>query len=229
MLLTVGEIRGEVDRLDRLLARLPESGADLIALVGDIAAPWSGAEVYRTVFKALGETGLPTFWVPGPGDAPVGDYLREASNMEIVYPHLHGVHGSAALGPGSLLFAGMGGEVSDDPNTIRSEEALLRYAGWEAEYRLKAVREFDELEKVFLFATPPAHKGLGEPGSEVLAELINTYRPRVVVAGGEPAGHELLGKTLVVRPGRLERGEYALVDLGDLSVEAGTVSEHATA
>jgi Icc-related predicted phosphoesterase len=229
VLLTVGEIRGEVDQLDRLLELLPEIGAEAIVVVGDLAAPWSGADVYRSIFRALGESDLPTFWVPGATDAPIRDYLRESSNMEIVYPNLRGVHGAVALSPDQTLFAGLGGEISDDPDTIRGEEALIRYPGGEAEYRLKMIREFDEHQKVLLFATAPAHKGLGEPGSEVLAELIKTYRPRAVVAGGAPAGHELLGKTLVVRPGRLERGEYAVVDLSDLSVEAGSLQAQATA
>ena len=66
---------------------------------------------------------------------------------------------------------------------------------------------------MFLFTTPPAHKGLHEPGSEVLAELIKTYNPRVAVIGGERAAQARLGDTLVVCPGRLDRGEYAIVDL----------------
>ena len=53
--------------------------------------------------------------MPGPGDAPISDYLREAYNMETVFPLLRGVHGTAAFAPdGHLLFAGMGGEVDDD-------------------------------------------------------------------------------------------------------------------
>lgn len=97
----------------------------------------------------------------------------------------------------------------------------LRYPGWEVEYRLKVLREFrHEYEKVFLFATVPAHKGLKQPGSEVLAELIKTHAPRVaLVAGGDGVRHELLGSTLVVLTGRLTRGEYAIVDIQDRKVE----------
>ncbi|MGZ4402311.1 MAG: hypothetical protein ACXVRI_05620, partial [Gaiellaceae bacterium] len=84
---------------------------------------------------------------------------------------------------------------------------------WEAEYRLRVVEEFDGYAKVFLFATQPAHKGRGSPGSRVLAELIKTHNPRVAVVAGERTDEMLLGKTLVVCPGRVDRGDYALIDL----------------
>ncbi|MGZ4317303.1 MAG: heat-stable protein [Gaiellaceae bacterium] len=215
-LLALGAIGGKLDSLEAVLDGLAGLGADAAAIVGDLGAPWSDWATYRGIFKALGSTGKPTFWVPGPTDAPVRKYLLESYNMEVAYPHLHGVHGSLALGPGSVLFAGIGGEIVDDPSTIRMEEALLRYPGWEAEYRLRMVGEFDGYAKVFLFTTPPAHKGLGTPGSQVLAQLIKTYNPRVAVVAGERPNESRLGKTFVVCPGRLDRGDYALIDLGAL-------------
>jgi Icc-related predicted phosphoesterase len=221
-LVAVGGIGGEVQSLERLLEELPEDGIDAVAVVGDLGAPWSKADTFRAIFRALGEADRPTFWVPGRTDAPVSDYLRESYNMEVAFPHLRGVHGTAALGPGNVLFAGMGGEIADGPDTIRGEEALLRYPGWEAEYRLKVVGEFDVPLSVMLFATPPAHKGLHEAGSQEVAELIKTYRPRLAIVGGEEPAQEELGRTLVVCPGRLDKGRYAVVDLHARSVETAT-------
>lgn len=212
-LLALGAIGGEVDSLEAVLDGALSLGADAAAVVGDLGAPWSRWNAYRGIFRSLGSTGKPAFWVPGPTDAPVGRYLLESYNLEIGFPHLHGVHGSAALGPGPVLFAGMGGEIIDDPKTMRIEEALLRYPGWEAEYRLRVVGEFDDYTKVFLFTTPPAHKGTGTPGSSVIAELIKTHNPRVAVVAGDQPSETILGKTLVVCPGRLDRGDYVLIDL----------------
>jgi uncharacterized protein len=223
-LLAIGGINGAVEQLERLLAELTERPVAAIAVVGDLGAAWSKADTYRGIFKALGRARTPAFWVPGAIDAPLSDYLRESYNMELVYPHLHGLHGTAALGPGHVLFAGMGGEIVDDADAIRAEEALLRYPAWEVEYRLKVIGEFKDHPKVFLFTTRPAHKGLREPGSEALAELINTYRPRVALVAGEGATEERLGKTIVVCPGRVDQGQYTLIDLRDLSVEVGTVA-----
>jgi Icc-related predicted phosphoesterase len=197
---------------------------DAIALLGDLSGDGNGA--YRELFTVLGETGIPAYWVPGPGDAPVGQYLREAHNMEVVFPHLRGVHGVAALAPDRhVLFAGFGGEVCDDAAGEREEAERLSYPGWEAEYRLKMVREFDDHQLVMLFCTPPAHKGLGDPGSETLAELIGTHRPRVAVCAG-PLGWELIGRSLIVTPGRVADGEYAIVELQSQRADLQRMAVH---
>jgi Icc-related predicted phosphoesterase len=73
----------------------------------------------------------------------------------------------------------------------------------------------------------PAHKGLREPGSELLAELIKTYNPRLALVGGAEPAQEDLARTLVVCPGRLDNGHYAVVDLGARSVEAATLTPKA--
>jgi Icc-related predicted phosphoesterase len=221
-LLAIGSIRGEIEALDRLLGNATDMGVDSVAVIGDLGAAWSKADTYREIFRTLGESALPTYWVPGPTDAPANVHLREAHNMEIVFPSLRGVHATAAQPDGHHLFAGMGGEIDDDPDTLRNEEATLKCPGWEAEYRLKVIREFKERQMVFLFTTPPAHKGLREPGSEIVAELIKTYRPRVVIAGGEEPRELKIGTSLVVCPGRLDRGQYALIDLSGLAVELAT-------
>ena len=92
-----------------------------------------------------------------------------------------------ALSSDHVLFAGMGGEIVDDPDAEREEQQALRYPAWEVEYRLKVLRELaHDYQKVFLFTTVPAHKGLRRPGSEMLAELIKTYSPG---SPSSPAGN----------------------------------------
>lgn len=226
-LLAIGPVRGAVDQLEQLLQDVPEDRADAVAVVGDLCAVFSKAETYRSIFSALGHAGRPAYWVPGRLDAPVGDYLRESANVEIAYPFLHGVHGTVSLAPGHIVIAGMGGEIVDDPDSARVEEVYLHYPAWEAEYRLKVVRELGEHPLVLLLATAPAHKGLHEPGSEMLAELVKTYNPRVAVVAADEPHEERLARTLVVSPGRLDRGHYAIVDLQALAVEPGTLRERA--
>jgi uncharacterized protein len=203
--------RGSAEAVERLVEAAADNGAQAVALVGDLGGD-QGREGYRAVFKALGQGGLPSFWVPGPEDAPAEAYLREAYNMELVFGALHGVHGSAAFAPGPVLFAGMGGEVDDDPNGPRDEQGSLRYPRWEAEYRLKLLRELKDYELVLLFSTPPAHNRHDRPGSEALTELVATHRARLVVCGGERSS-ELIGRSLVVAPGSLADGHYAVADL----------------
>ena len=218
-ILCVVDPRGDVPALERAMAVAHERDVQAVALVGDLSGPRATTEDYRAVFRALADANLPAYWVPGPGDAPIAEYLREAQNVEVVYPYLHGVHGTIAFTPDQhVLVAGMGGDISDDPDAPRDETERLRYPRWEPEYRLKLIRELPEHQLVLLFATPPAHKGHGMPGSEVLTELIASHRPRLVVSGGE-RGSELIGRSLVVAPGSLGDGYYAIADLHTHEVE----------
>jgi uncharacterized protein len=171
----------------------------------------------------LAQTRLPTFYIPGSEDVPIYEYLREAANIEIVYPYLRGVHGTFAMAPSYIVFAGLGGTVIDDPHMIREELETLRYPGWEVEYRLKFLGELKDYQKVFLFSTPPEHKGFHEPGSPVLAELVKTYQPRLVLVSGKELKHEMLGTSLLVMPGSLAEGNFSIIDLRQHTVETGSV------
>jgi uncharacterized protein len=211
-ILCLAEPRGDVDTVERVLRASADHQADAVAVVGDLTAGGARAD-HRALFRALGAGGLPTFWVPGPGDAPAAHYLREAHDVEIAHPTVHGVHGTAATAPdGHVVFAGLGGTIDDDPDAAREEVSALRYPRWEAEYRLRVLDELGGQETVLLFATPPAHKGRDLPGSEVVAELVATHRARLVVCAGEPAT-ELIGRSLVVAPGSLSDGRFAVADL----------------
>ena len=64
-----------------------------------------------------------------------------------------------------------------------------------------------------------ADKSLHEGGSEVLAEMVKTYAPALVLTGGEGFHGEQRGTSLMVSPGTLSEGEYALVDLSEREVE----------
>jgi Icc-related predicted phosphoesterase len=204
---------GSAEATAALIGAAEHHDAGAIAVVGRLGAPGNGPESLREVFRALGRSDRPAFWVPGPHDAPVGAYLREAHNTEVVFPSVHGVHGTAALSPGGdVVVAGIGGEITDEPDARREEVDRLRYPRWEAEYRLKILNEFPELERVLLFHSHPMHKGLGTEGSEAVAELIGTYRARIAVCGGERRT-AMLGTTLVVAPGSARDGHYAVVDV----------------
>ena len=222
-LLCIADPRGDGGAITRVVEQCHDRDIQGLAVVGDLAGPGAPVKGFRQVFHALGQTGLTAFWVPGSRDAPIQGYLHEAYNTEMVFPSLHGVHGTAALAPdGHVLVAGLGGAVDDDPDATRDETNELRYPRWEPEYRLKVLREFDEHEMLLLFSTPPAHKGHPGGGSEVLAELINTWRPRIVVCGG-PRRSETLGKSLVVSPGPLAEGCYAIADFQTREAELETL------
>lgn len=207
-ILCAADPSGSVDAVGRLLLAADQQSVDAIALLGDIGERGGG---YRDVFAALARASCPVFWVPGATDAPIERYLQEAFNIETAFPLLHSVHGTAAAYDG-LLSAGFGGEINDDPRASRDEVQRLSYPRWEPAYRLKVIGHFDYNELVLLFWTAPEHKGLERIGSEAVAELIGTYRPRLAVCGGD-RGVEVLGRSLIVAPGSLRDGHYAVADL----------------
>jgi Icc-related predicted phosphoesterase len=222
-ILCAAEPRGSTDAVERLRDVAADRAVDATVVVGDLGGGPDRRESYRSVFRALVEYRSPVYWVPGAGDAPIGVYLREAYNIEVVSPLLRAVHGTLAFTPGQPVVAGMGGEISDDPHATRDEVERLRYPRWEAEYRLKILAEHAEHERVLIFATPPAHKGRGIPGSEAVAELINTHRPRLVVCGGERRT-EILGRSTIVAPGGLTDGHYAVADIHSHEVVLGELA-----
>lgn len=211
---------GNLEAVEQWVKQVNGIDAEAMVVLGSLAPGGTSAQTYGKLFKLLAEPRLPTFYIPGPEDAPIGKYLREASQIEVVYPYLHGVHGTFAMAPGYVVFTGLGGTVSDDPHAGREELEALRYPGWEVEYRLKFLGELKDYQKVFLFTTPPEHKGLHEQGSAVLAELIKTYQPRLVLVSGREIKRELLGTSLVVMPGSLAEGNYSIIDLHQHTVES---------
>jgi Icc-related predicted phosphoesterase len=84
-LFVLAEFRGRLDLFGRLLDKLRESGADAVAVVGDLGAPSSTPSVHRRALRMLAQAETPAFWVPGRWDGPLRDYLRESSSIELVH------------------------------------------------------------------------------------------------------------------------------------------------
>lgn len=210
-IVAVANPAGRADALERVLGTLSDTEQTALVVLGSLTARGQ-AEEYRAVLRTLGHANLPAFYVPGARDVPLHDYLREAYNIEISFPFLHGVHGSFAVGPGYVVVAGMGGLIDDRADATRDEQDTLRYAGWEVEYRFKMLHDLKDYPRLFLFTTPPAHKGMHETGSQTLAELINTYHPQAVFTTGGPPRQERLGTTSVVFVGELAEGYYTVYD-----------------
>lgn len=220
---------GNIEAVRQLAREACDIGAGVIALLGNLTPKNADPREYAEVLKALSEARLPAFYVPGPEDAPLSEFLREAASFEVVYPIVRGVHGTFALGPGHVVWSGMGGTIEDHPDTARDEVGALCYPGWEVEYRLKFLQELKDYQKVFMFTTFPEHKGRHEKGSTVLAEIIKTYNPRLVLVGGGEPGHEIVGKSLLVALGCLANGNFTIVDLRNGETTTRTLRQPAKA
>jgi hypothetical protein len=175
---------GNKQAVQRFVREASDAKADAVFLLGGLNQKSETPHTIGEILKALAQPKLPSFFIPGPDDSPVSEYLREAANFEVVFPHIHGAHGTFAFAPGYVLVGGLGGTIEDDPHFVREEISQLSYPGWEVEYRLKSLRELKDYQKIFLFTTPPAHKGRSEKGSTIIAETIKTHIPRLALVGG---------------------------------------------
>lgn len=86
--------------------------------------------------------------------------------------------------------------------------------------------------RVFLFAAPAPGKRIdlldGEHvGVPVLKQIIRQYQPHLVCCGGPPSGRgvEMIDGTLIVNPGSLAAGSYAIIDLEQLTGRLFQLSE----
>ncbi len=251
-ILGLSDMRGHADYLPRLPELVQEVRPDLIVFTGNALraearmAEWEraraedrqpsrdapgvrleeeqDARIYELLFDTLGKLNVPVAVIPGVLDSPKGRYLRAVLHHESIFPTFHSVHGSFMMAPErSYIVAGFGGLVTEHD----SEDYFMHVSPrWEVEYYLKFLNEMEQ-ERILLFHTPPEGLDgrLDEKGSAIINELIKTYRPRFVFSGGslEMQTKQLVGDSLVILPGGLDRGNYAVLDTRDRVVEFGNL------
>ncbi len=182
------------------------------------------AESLARFFRTLRELKVPVYLIPGRNDAPERFFLQAAFNSEVVAANIYMVHRSFAPWRRNFVVAGFGGEITHGE---REHEALLLYPGWEAQFSLDFVRHLDQ-DKILLFHTPPVDKFEepgGHPGHDAVSHIIKTYEPKFAICSraGGPKGKMMVGTTLVVCPGQLSEGEYALLDTDEREVAFGNL------
>lgn len=251
-LLAVADALEVFDYADRLGEVVKEAGVEAVLFTGNILkaearlAEWERARKegrdpdpdrpeiaqersgdsrsFARFFRMLNDLRVPCFVVPGKNDAPERFFLQAAFSAEIVNRNVYMVHRSFAPVARNFVVAGFGGEITDG---AREHTLLLMYPGWEAQFSLDFVRHLDQ-EKILLFHTPPEEEfedGEAGRGHEIVSQIIKTYRPRFVACSrsGGQKGRLWVGDTLVVCPGRLAQGEYAVVDIAERKVWFGNL------
>lgn len=173
-------------------------------------------EAYEAFFDQMGTLDVPVIVVPGFLDAPERLYLQAALNHETVAPNVHMVHRSfVPLASYNLVAAGFGGAISDD---VRETRLALVYPAWEAEFALDYLRHFEQ-DPLLVFHTPPRYGNIDlekgrHIGHERVTHIIKMYKPRYVIVGSalDGQGVETIGTSLVINPGPLCEGHYAILD-----------------
>ncbi len=204
-LLAVTDIHERLGKVEKLAAVVPELDPDLILIAGDLTH-FSGAGTAREVLGPLLGLGKPLFAVHGNCDGrDVPELLNE---LRI------GVHNRRAEIVG-IGIVGIGGSNVTPFSTI-----------WElTEDEIRGILERNYVDgDVILSHVPPRDTKADRAhmerhvGSQALREFIEKKQPPLVVCGHihEARSVDRIGGTVVVNPGPLFRGYYAVIEFNEV-------------
>ncbi|ORC35174.1 hypothetical protein B4O97_10640 [Marispirochaeta aestuarii] len=210
-LLIISDIHASIDKLQKLSEK--ERAADLLLLAGDLTH-FGGRKDALSVVEILRSFKIPVLAIHGNCDRPgVMDLLAE----EGIFAHgkLVTVAGVPVIGLGGSLPAPI-----PTPSTYSEEEAASELEG--------LPDGIEGREWILLVHQPPADSEADRVaagkhvGSTSVAEFIRNYRPSLVCTGHihESCSVSSFGESLLVNPGSLKDGRYAVADFGDGKVSA---------
>jgi len=230
-ILVTSDLHGATGMLPALSRVVSALAPDLVTFSGDVppylmtAEGQTGGEeeaAWETFLYFLGELPTPVAFIPGNLDGPASALAARLLAATKCFPNLHPVHGGTLIDEeGGHAIFGFGGGITDSD---RSSGLLLRLPWWEAALALLSTRTFGR-RAIVLLHTPPVGvvdvEGGTHMGSRRVNELIEEFRPGFVFCGHahNAQGSEVIAGTLVVNPGALNLGYYAVVDTESRKVD----------
>jgi len=220
-ILALSDIHSEEGRLKKIIEK-HESDADLILIAGDVTDFGDVDEVK----KLLGCIKKPFFYVLGNCDPLNG--LGGIKGLEGHYIHKRIVRFQ------ELHIAGLSGSGITPFNTN------IEFSEKEFSELVRSIRNeiSSHFEKLILVThEPPAGSTVGltgrgvSVGSYALREFIENQKPILAICGHihEGRGIDIIEKTVVVNPGPVRSGYYALIDIikgGEVNVELRKLSSN---
>jgi Icc-related predicted phosphoesterase len=237
-IMVLSDFHGATHVLDPLKEKIQKVNPDLITFSGDIVKGYCRGDewlqsceekrqpimtndikneeeedlhFYKIFFSFLDQLPMPVVVIPGNMDAPESRFLKASTNN---------IHKILVTEP--ITIAGFGGQITED-----NEETtfVLQYSRRQV---LEVMKEFLTAEiKVLITHSPPistlSFEDGQEKGSLVINDVVDLLNPHYVFCGHvhKFPGAEWIKATLIVNPGALKYGNYAVVE-GD-SVEFGKV------
>jgi len=251
-ILAIGDMHGNLEALKRVGEDVGLWKPDLVVFCGDIIPgedreeEWKNASEEgrhpdpdrlsdnrardRDILHAFVDT-ISAFQgtvriIPGHVDAPYNLFLEEILSRRHRYPHVLPIHHNFINTGRDFVLVGFGGEITEGD---RDDEVLVRFPRWELEYWLDAVNHLPQ-EPVLLTHIPPLAERIdlaeGEHvGNAFLRRLIEELKPIYAFCGHAHAaqGMEEIGETMVINPGALTHGHYAILNTRKETVRFDTV------
>lgn len=202
--LVLSDIHGNLENLELLDDEF--ANADAVICAGDFAkfgAPETGLPVLNTLVKKHDNL----LCVLGNCDDP--SFMQELENLDV------SVQGDVVYRD-SFLFAGSGGGLFFTGTTPyeRTEDEL-------SQDLIAASNEIDSKNLIVISHQPPhgTKADIIESGAHVgslsIKKFIDDYQPAVVITGHihEAFSIDHVGETLVINPGSLDDGRYAILEM----------------
>lgn len=238
----ISDLHGAVEALESFKAKAHEENADIITFSGDVVPEgarvreWVAAaqerrmarydlaefrdeehddlQIYSAFFRALADTGKPCFVVPGNLDAPLDFFLHVVLNRKVVAHNTCIIHHRmtdkfSAPQLRDMHVCGFGGEISEKTSELFFGLVFPRV---HALYAVEPFVDFPLPKTLILHSVPRLMHSTR--GSDVVEEIIDTVRPSHVFCGAvdDLQGEKTVGTALVVCPGEMKKGHYAVVD-----------------
>jgi hypothetical protein len=211
-LLIISDIHGSIDKLKELSEK--ETEADLLLFAGDLTH-FGNRKQALPVVEILRSFRIPVLAIHGNCDrAGVADMLAEEGIS---------AHGKLVTMAG-IPFIGLGGSL---PAPIPTPST---YSEKEAASVLESIADDGIAGRawILLVHQPPAESEADRVaagkhvGSTSVAEFIRNYRPSLVCTGHIHESYSVssFGESLLVNPGSLKDGRYAVAEFGDGEVSA---------
>jgi Icc-related predicted phosphoesterase len=226
-IMALANLDGEIPPRAALQMVSRTAGIAAVVFVGDVLAPGGepshdDGDLYTAFFDALTALGVPVAIVPGERDHRA-DLLRQvaAGYGDHARPFAVVDRAVLPLAPG-LIVGGLGGLLPEGDGAAR-ERVLHDVSAVLAPLCRHAAA-------LLLVHTPPrgqiiAREGDHHVGRQAVNDLIERLGVRLVVCGHahDGQGQELIGNALVVNPGPLAHGRYAIIDPHQRTVRFGVL------
>ena len=168
--------------------------------------------MYREFFINLTGFGVPVVFVPGHIDAPTSLLNGSVEG----FTEVHNVE-KRSFEIGGYTFLGCGGAIGP----IDADGIYYSHKAAAFKKRLGSGFGSDPGKTILLVHNPPVSKvAFGQNpddplGAQVVNEIIEKHQPALCLCGHAHTspGQDTIGSTLVVNPGAMLRGRYAIVDL----------------
>jgi Icc-related predicted phosphoesterase len=231
-ILALADLDGEVPPHGALRDVYRAAGIEAVVFAGSVLPPGDvpardAKHLYTAFFDALAALGLPAVVVPGHLDTPLVLFRQVATLYARHTPPIVVVDRAVASLVHSVVVGGLGGLLAEDHRA--EETAATERTLRDALLALAALRQYTG-PRVLLVHTPPRgrvvdrHDGR-HVGRRAVNRLIADVGAPVAVCGyaHEGQGKDDIEGTIVVNPGPLAHGCYAIIDALRGTVQFGVL------